>query len=85
METIKLSQEKSEDLIRSIKDFFMKERDEEISDFKASVFLDFIINEAGVFIYNQAITDAHHLMSEKTEELFSLEKRLTNTKPHTKL
>lgn len=80
METIKLSTENKEDLIRSIQGFFLKERDEEISDFKASVFLDFIINEAGVFIYNQAIADAQHFMSEKTEELFSLEKKLSNLK-----
>jgi uncharacterized protein (DUF2164 family) len=77
METIKLSKENREELIRSIKKIFFKETEEEISDFKASVFLDFILNEAGVFIYNQAIADAHHLMSEKTDDLFSLEKRLT--------
>lgn len=77
METIKLNKENKEELIRSIKNFFFKERGEEISDFKASVFLEFIVNEAGVFIYNQAIADAHYLMSEKTEDLFSLEKRLT--------
>ncbi|MGI6091899.1 MAG: DUF2164 domain-containing protein [Veillonellaceae bacterium] len=80
METIKLSPENKEDLIRSIKEFFLKERDEEISDFKASVFLDFIINEAGIFIYNQAISDAHHFMNEKAEELFSLEKKLLKSK-----
>jgi Uncharacterized conserved protein len=73
---IKLDKEKKEDLIKSIQAFFLQENNEEISDFKASIFLDFILNEAGVYIYNQAISDAYHLMNEKTEELYSLEKRL---------
>lgn len=72
---IKLDKEKKEDLIKSIQAFFLQENNEEISDFKASIFLDFILNEAGVYIYNQAISDAYHLMSEKTEDLYSLEKR----------
>lgn len=75
METIILSAEKKQELLRSIKEFFLKERDEEISDFKASIFLSFIINKAGAVIYNQAIADAQRFMSEKSEELFSLEKR----------
>lgn len=76
MSAIRLSKENKEDLIKSIKAFFLQERDEDISDFKASIFLEFILSEAGVFIYNQAIADAQHFMFEKTDELFSLEKRL---------
>ncbi|MEN6412724.1 MAG: DUF2164 domain-containing protein [Veillonellales bacterium] len=74
---IKLSQETQKVLISSIQKFFSEECDEEISEFKASIFLDFILNEAGVYIYNQAVSDAYQLMSQKNEELFSLEKRIT--------
>jgi len=72
---IKLSKERRADLINSIKTFFLNERDENISDFQASIFLDFILRDAGVYIYNQAIADAHQLMIQKTEELFALEKQ----------
>lgn len=77
---IKLSKDTKEVLISSIQKFFAEECNEEISDFKASVFLDFILNEAGVYIYNQAISDAYQLMNQKNEELFSLEKRITTGK-----
>lgn len=76
-EIIKLNQNTKKILLSSIQKFFLTERDEEISEFQASIFLDFILNEAGIYIYNQAISDAHELMNQKIEELFSLEKRST--------
>lgn len=79
-ETIKLSQDAKTDIIRSIQNFFLSERDEKISEFQASIFLDFILNGVGVYIYNQAISDAHELMTPKLEEIFSLEKRISNSK-----
>ncbi len=54
----------------------MHEYDEEISTFKAENYLDFTLNTMGVYIYNQAIADTHEFMQQKTEELFSLEKRV---------
>ena len=74
---IELSKETKEAVIDSIQKFFLVHRDEEMSSFQASLFLDFILQEAGVYIYNQAIADAHQLMSQKTEEIFSLEKRIS--------
>ena len=74
---IQLSKETKEALIDSIQKFFLVNNDEELSSFQASLFLEFILNEAGVYIYNQGIADAHQLMSQKTEELFSLEKRIS--------
>lgn len=79
-ESIKLSADTKAVLLASIQNFFYMERDEELSEFQASVFLDFILNEAGVYIYNQALSDAHQLMLQKTEELFSLEKRISHKK-----
>lgn len=73
---IQLSKENREILLASIQKFFLTERDEELSEFQAALFLDFILQEAGIYIYNQAIADAHQLMNQKTDELFSLEKRI---------
>lgn len=77
---IQLSIETKAALLDSIKKFFLTNREEEMSSFQASRFLDFILAEAGVYIYNQGIADAHQLMNEKTEELFSLEKRITSSR-----
>ena len=80
---IKLDKDKKEDMIKSIKRIFLEQFDEEISDFKASIFLDFILNEAGVYIYNQAISDVYQLLIQKTEDVFSLEKRIeSKPSPH---
>lgn len=75
MKNIELRKEVKEDLIESIKLFFANERDEEISDFQASVVLDFITSTVGPHIYNQAIADAHDFLSGKLEDLYGLEKR----------
>lgn len=76
MAVIELSKERKQILIDSIKNFFIEEHDEDISDFKAEIYLDFILNHAGVYIYEQAIADAHEFMLEKADELFTLEKRI---------
>ena len=76
MNCIELSKERKQILIEEIKKFFMYEYDEEISTFKAENYLDFTLNTMGVYIYNQAIADTHEFMQQKTEELFSLEKRV---------
>lgn len=75
MKNIELSKEKTQDLLTDIKDFYYNERNEEISDFQAASFLEFILDKAGPYIYNQAIDDAHKLMSDKVEDLYALEKR----------
>ncbi len=75
---IQLSKATKEVLLDGIQKFFLDRRGEEMSSFQAEIFLEFILNEAGIYIYNQAIADAQQLMNQKTEELFSLEKRITS-------
>lgn len=47
-----------QDLIASIKHYFLTERDEEIGDLQAGFLLEFVLKEIGPSIYNQAIKDA---------------------------
>ena len=75
MKPIELSKETKQDLINSIKEYFARERDEELSDFQAAAVLDFILETVGPHIYNQAVADAHALMSDRLEDIFGLEKR----------
>jgi uncharacterized protein (DUF2164 family) len=75
VKTVELSKEKRQDLMTDIKSFFWSERGEHISDFQASIFLEFVLQNVAPHIYNQAIADAYKLMSEKIEDLYGLEKR----------
>lgn len=74
MKEIKLTKDQQKNAIEELKNYFQTEKDEEITDLSATLLLDFILENIGPYIYNQAIKDAQHFMSEKTEELFTLEK-----------
>ena len=55
---ITLPEETKKELTAAIKHYFLEERDEEIGDLQASFLLEFILEEVGPSIYNQAIADA---------------------------
>lgn len=67
--TIKLSKSKKQQLIKSIKRYFAEKLDEEIGDLKASLFLDFCLQEICPSVYNQAIIDARSFMEDKLSDL----------------
>ena len=52
-----LPDEAKNELIYAIKRYFLEERDEEIRDLQAT-FFEFVLQEVGPSIYNQAIKDA---------------------------
>lgn len=74
MNKIKLSKDARKSAIEEIQSFFLKERDEEIGNLGAEFLLDFILEKIGPVIYNQAIEDAHTLLLQQIEELYSLQK-----------
>ena len=63
--TIKISKATKQKLIKSIKRYF----EEEIGDLKASLFLDFCLQEICPSIYNQAIIDARSFMEDKLSDM----------------
>jgi uncharacterized protein (DUF2164 family) len=67
--TIKLSKVKKQQLIKSIRRYFEERLDEEIGDFKASLLLDFCLQEICPSVYNQAIIDARSFMEDKLSDL----------------
>jgi uncharacterized protein (DUF2164 family) len=75
VKNITLTNETRVDSIKSIQKFFLIQRDEDISEFQASMLLDFILMDVGVYIYNQALVDSHQLMLQKVEDIFSLERQ----------
>lgn len=82
---ISFSRENERQLLDEIKRFFLTEREEALSDFQARQYLEFIVQRAGVYIYNQAIADAQTFLGQKVDELFVLEKRIeAKAAPRTK-
>ena len=74
MRKFKLSKEREQELLNSIQEFFITERDEELGDLAASIVLDFIINEIGPELYNQGISDSYKYMSDRVEDLLGITK-----------
>lgn len=70
---IQLSKEKKDFLCGQLKEFFRKERDEEIGDLAAILILDFIIEQMAPAFYNQGVEDSIALMKDKMEDLYGLE------------
>ncbi len=65
MSNIQLTERIKEQIVYDIKEYFATERDEDLSNLNAELFLDFILNTVGPMIYNQALIDSHRLMTEK--------------------
>ncbi|MDF2885379.1 MAG: hypothetical protein K0R54_5952 [Clostridiaceae bacterium] len=71
---IKLTKEKREDMINSIKNYFLNEREDELGDLAASLILDFIIEELAPEFYNQGVYDSYKYMNDRVEDLLSIQK-----------
>ena len=69
---IEVNKEIREDMIRIIKVYFLKERDEDLGDLAASLILDFFIEELGSHIYNQGVYDSYKYIGERTEDLLGI-------------
>lgn len=64
-----LKQETRQRAIASIRRFFAEHMDDEIGDLKAGLVMDFLLDEVGPCIYNQAIGDAQAYMQEKIVDI----------------
>ena len=72
--TIKITKEKRGDMIATIKNYFLKEREEEIGDLAAGIILDFIVKELAPEFYNQGVYDSHKYMEDMIGDLLSIQK-----------
>lgn len=66
---IKLSADRRAGLLRAIKEHFVAEFDEPLSDFRASGLLDFFVRELGPPVYNQGVRDASSYMQTKLADI----------------
>lgn len=70
---IQLTKEKEEYMIDEIKRYFSAERDEDLGDLSSSLMLHFIVEKLAPEFYNQGVYDAHRYMSDRCEDLLSIE------------
>jgi len=66
---IKLNKEIEKKLIASIKRYTSENLETEMGDLQSSLFLQFLLEEIGPFVYNLAISDAQAYMQEKALDL----------------
>ena len=66
---IEFEKEQKQKMIESIRRYFLDELDEEIGDLKATLLLEFFIQEIGPSVYNRAITDATAHMRERVADM----------------
>lgn len=69
---IKINKETREEMISSIKNYFDKERDEELGDLAAGLILDFITEELAPEFYNQGVYDSYKFMNLRCEDLLTI-------------
>lgn len=70
---IELSKDVKDQIISEIKRYFSEERNEDMGDLAATLFLDFLIDHVGPAFYNQGIKDSISYMSDKVDDLYALE------------
>lgn len=75
MSKIELSAQARESLVTELREFLHQEWDEDVSQFKAGMLLDFFMDKLAPTVYNQAVNDAHSLMMSRIEDILALEKR----------
>jgi len=72
--TLKVTKERRDEMVSLIKNYFLKERDEEIGDLAAGLILDFILEKLAPEFYNQGVYDSHQYIKDAAEDLLSIQK-----------
>lgn len=69
---IKLNQSNKEEMKKKIKEYFSKERDEDLGELASELILDFFLKELAPNIYNQGVEDSYTYMQNNIEDLLAL-------------
>jgi uncharacterized protein (DUF2164 family) len=71
---IQVTKEKRDEMVSSIKNYFSKEREEELGDLGAGLILEFVIEELAQEFYNQGVYDSYIYMKDTIEDVLSIQK-----------
>jgi len=72
--SLNLTKERRDAMIAEIKNYFSKEREEELGDLAAGLILDFIVKKLAPEFYNQGVSDSHRYLHDAAEDLLSIQK-----------
>jgi uncharacterized protein (DUF2164 family) len=70
MSKTSLSRDDTDRLVAKIKTYFNNELDQEFGGFEAEFLIEFFAKEIGPSFYNQGLSDAQTIFSEKTDEVY---------------
>ena len=71
---VAITKERKDEMIAEIKNYFSKEREEELGDLAAGLIFDFIVEKLAPEFYNQGVSDSHKYMQDAAEDLLSIRK-----------
>ena len=66
---INISRKNRDKIAQDIQEWFRENLDQEIGNLDSEFLLDYFTENLGGFYYNQALSDVHSLITEKTESL----------------
>lgn len=66
---VHLSDDRRARLVGSIRQYFLDELDDPISEFRADGLLDFFVRELGPAVYNQGVRDATGFIQDKLTDI----------------
>jgi len=72
--TITVTKETRDEMVVAIKNYFSKEKEEELGDLAAGLMLEFIIEKLAPEFYNQGVCDSYKYMQDTVEDLLSIQK-----------
>jgi len=64
-----ISKKNKELIVKNIQDYFRENLNQNIGSFDALFLFDFFYDEIGGYFYNQALSDVHTMISDKTESI----------------
>lgn len=67
--TIELPPQDRTQAVASLKRYFSEELDQEIGDLKATLLLDYLLEEIGPAVYNRALADAQTFLRDRLADL----------------
>jgi uncharacterized protein (DUF2164 family) len=71
---MELKKEQRDVMVAAIKKFFKEERGQDLGDLASILILDFVTEKLGPEFYNMGVQDAYHYLSERNEEMLSLQR-----------
>ena len=69
MSEVDISREDKERIVQQVKTYFSDELDQDIGGFEAEFLIEFFSKEIGPYFYNQGLSDAQVLFTQKAEEI----------------